>query len=756
MSGESLENDPPTLDRSKNGISLRGVQSPIGTKPGGAKKLTIKNFRAKPTLPENYEKETWRKLQEAVSAIHRSSFIRYSLEELYKAVENLCSHKIAKNLYSQLKEVCESHIKQQVHIFDDDVDGEAFLRRLDQLWQDHCQQTIMIRCIFLVLDRTYVLQNSMLPSLWDLGLDLFRENVLNLEHVRDRSLGGLLQLIKRERHGDTINRTLLRNLLSMFSDLQIYHSLFEKRFLIETEQMYAEEGRAKKNELEVHDYLLHTERRIAEERDLCLSCMDSSTLPLLITRVEEQLIAEHTESLLSKGFSYLVVENRTDDLKRFYKLLSAVKDGTKSLCAHFNKHVKNVASSIVLDTAADNSMVQDLLDLKEKLDHIVEICFEKDPKFVESLREAFESSVNRRQNKPAELIAKYVDQKMKSGNKEATESELDRTLDRIMLLFRFIHGKDIFEAFYKKDLAKRLLVGKSASVDAEKSMLSKLKQECGGMFTSKLEGMFKDMSHSKELLSQYRQHQANKPDMESCGVEMTVNILTMGYWPTYTPLEVRLPTYMVQLQESFRKFYLSKHSGRKLTFQSTLGHCVLKSKFKNGNKELQVSLFQTLVLLLFNEGDSFSFPEISDATAISEAELKRTLQSLACGKARVLTKVPKGKDVAVTDRFEFNASFKHKLIRIKINQIQLKETVEENVDTTERVFQDRQYQIDAAIVRIMKMRKTLSHQLLMSELYEQLKFPLKPTDIKKRIESLIDRDYMERDTDNTTQYHYVA
>ncbi len=39
-----------------------------------------------------------------------------------------------------------------------------------------------------------------------------------------------------------------------------------------------------------------------------------------------------------------------------------------------------------------------------------------------------------------------------------------------------ISGKDVFEAFYKKDLAKRLLVGKSASVDAEKSMLSKLKQ----------------------------------------------------------------------------------------------------------------------------------------------------------------------------------------------------------------------------------------------------------------------------------------
>lgn len=69
----------------------------------------------------------------------------------------------------------------------------------------------------------------------------------------------------------------------------------------------------------------------------------------------------------------------------------------------------------------------------------------------------------------------------------------------------YVSGKDVFEAFYKKDLAKRLLVGKSASVDAEKSMLSKLKQECGAHFTGKLEGMFKDMEHSRELMIQYKQ-----------------------------------------------------------------------------------------------------------------------------------------------------------------------------------------------------------------------------------------------------------
>ena len=74
-----------------------------------------------------------------------------------------------------------------------------------------------------------------------------------------------------------------------------------------------------------------------------------------------------------------------------------------------------------------------------------------------------------------------------------------------MVIFRFIHGKDVFEAFYKKDLAKRLLVGKSASVDAEKSMLSKLKQECGGAFTSKLEGMFKDMELSRDINAAFKQ-----------------------------------------------------------------------------------------------------------------------------------------------------------------------------------------------------------------------------------------------------------
>ena len=94
---------------------------------------------------------------------------------------------------------------------------------------------------------------------------------------------------------------------------------------------------------------------------------------------------------------------------------------------------------------------------------------------------------------------------LQAGNKAATEEELEALMDRVMVLFRFINGKDVFEAFYKKDLAKRLLLGKSASIDAEKSMISKLKTECGSGFTSKLEGMFKDMELSKDIMISFRQ-----------------------------------------------------------------------------------------------------------------------------------------------------------------------------------------------------------------------------------------------------------
>ncbi|XP_073899041.1 cullin-4A isoform X2 [Castor canadensis] len=705
-----------------NGLTKPAVLAGGPAKPGGAggsRKLVIKNFRDRPRLPDNYTQDTWRKLHEAVRAIQGSTSIRYNLEELYQAVENLCSHKVSPTLYKQLRQACEDHIQAQILPFrEDSLDSVLFLKKINTCWQDHCRQMIMIRSIFLFLDRTYVLQNSMLPSIWDMGLELFRNHIISDRMVQSKTIAGVLLLIERERSGEAVDRSLLRSLLGMLSDLQVYKDSFELKFLEETNCLYAAEGQRLMQEREVPEYLSHVSKRLEEEGDRVITYLDHSTQKPLIACVEKQLLGEHLTAILQKGLDHLLDENRVPDLTQMYQLFSRVKGGQHALLQHWSEYIKTFGTTIVINPEKDKDMVQDLLDFKDKVDHVVEVCFQRNERFINLMKESFETFINKRPNKPAELIAKHVDSKLRAGNKEATDEELERILDKIMILFRFIHGKDVFEAFYKKDLAKRLLVGKSASVDAEKSMLSKLKHECGAAFTSKLEGMFKDMELSKDIMVHFKQ--------------------------------------MVRLQEVFKTFYLGKHSGRKLQWQTTLGHAVLKAEFKEGKKEFQVSLFQTLVLLMFNEGDGFSFEEIKMATGIEDSELRRTLQSLACGKARVLIKSPKGKEVEDGDKFIFNGEFKHKLFRIKINQIQMKETVEEQVSTTERVFQDRQYQIDAAIVRIMKMRKTLGHNLLVSELYNQLKFPVKPGDLKKRIESLIDRDYMERDRDSPNQYHYVA
>jgi cullin 4 len=210
--------------------------------------------------------------------------------------------------------------------------------------------------------------------------------------------------------------------------------------------------------------------------------------------------------------------------------------------------------------------------------------------------------------------------------------------------------------------------------------------------------------------------------------------------------------------DRFTEYYAAKYQGRRIVWQHSLGTCVVKARFNPGPKELSVSLFQTLVLLCFNAAEAVPFAEIKARTCLEDGELRRTLQSLACGKKeqRVLRKEPAGREVEDGDVFHLNADFAHKLYRIKINTIQLKETVEEVEKTHADVARDRQYQIDAAIVRIMKARKKLAHNLLVSELFGQLKFPAKPVDLKARIAALIERDYLERDAANPSIYNYLA
>jgi hypothetical protein len=125
----------------------------------------------------------------------------------------------------------------------------------------------------------------------------------------------------------------------------------------------------------------------------------------------------------------------------------------------------------------------------------------------------------------SQFLAHYSDDLMKQ-KKQDTDEEMNKKLDSIVSLFRFLQDKDIFESFYKTKLANRLLQQRSTSSDNEKAMISKLKAECGYQFSAKLEGMFRDLKSSSDLCVEYKK----SDDYKGCttGIDLNPTVLTKG------------------------------------------------------------------------------------------------------------------------------------------------------------------------------------------------------------------------------------
>jgi len=143
---------------------------------------------------------------------------------------------------------------------------------------------------------------------------------------------------------------------------------------------------------------------------------------------------------------------------------------------------------------------------------------------------------------------------------------------------------------------------------------------------------------------------------------------------------------------------------------------------------------------------------------MDDAELKRTLQSLACAAKKVLKKRPVGKDVNDDDVFYFNTEFTDPRAKVHINSIQAKETPEESKRTQTHIEGDRKHYLDAAIVRIMKAKKELSYEQLKNEVVDAVKSHFVPevSVIKQRIALLVEQEYLRRDEDDMNLYVYVA
>lgn len=354
-----------------------------GGAPAAKKKMVIKPFKVQPKLPENFEDATWAQLREAVVAVQEKRPVLASREELYRAVEDLCLHKMAPRLHQRLLDECDRHIGACVSaLVGCTPEHAAFLGLVDQLWDDFCRQMLTIRSIFLYLDRTYVMQAAGARSLWDAGLQLLRAHLERHAEVLQKTMSGVLAQVERERHGESVARPLLRSVLRMLSALKLYSAPFEPLFLEATTAFYTTEGARLVQQLDPADFLLHAQTRLAEEQERVVHYLDHSTRTPLVRVVETELLAKHTQQLLEKGacawrrprrgahaaspragFEGLMDSNRLDDLARLYSLYKRV-DALAAVQRAVKLYIVARGREIVTDEEKDKTMVQDLLSLK--------------------------------------------------------------------------------------------------------------------------------------------------------------------------------------------------------------------------------------------------------------------------------------------------------------------------------------------------------------------------------------------------------
>lgn len=663
--------------------------------------------------------------------------------------------------------------------------GEEFIKGIRDSWERHVSAMGMITDILMYLDRGTAQETDM-PPLYMSVLGFYRDKILR--HVFPSVDGPLtnvinavvLDLVNMERKGDIIDRNLIKRLLVMYEQLaetddmtdsnRLYLTTFEPSYLKDSRVFYAEESDRLIQESDAGVWLRHTERRLQEELDRCESTISRLSTSKIIRVVEDELISRHLDKFLTleaTGLRAMIDNDRLEDLSILYRLTSRVEGGTQKLQKIISTRIVelgveiekalNEANLSVLgqqstadggeeapteatekakpltgparQTAAAVKWVNDVLQLKDRFDTFLKECFGEDTLLESAVTKSFTEFVNLFA-RSSEFVSLFIDDNLKNGIRGKTEAEVDITMDKAITLIQYLLDRDMFQRYYQKHLARRLLHGKSESQEAEKQLILRMKQEIGSHFTSKFEGMFKDMDTSRDLANGYRKHIRDLGDMDRKVVDLNINVLTSNNWPSEgmapkagdgAMIECNWPAEIKRLQESFLKYYLSERNGRVLTWLGSLGSADIKCVFpkvpgkesgplsKERRYELTVSTHGMVVLLLFNDlpgGEWLSYEDIQAATNITPGELNRALASLSLApKSRVLLKEPMNKMIKPGDKFSYNSSFTSKTIKIRAPIISAHSKVEdasERKDTEKRNDESRAHTVDAAIVRIMK------------------------------------------------------
>jgi cullin-4 len=218
-----------------------------------------------------------------------------------------------------------------------------------------------------------------------------------------------------------------------------HYSLVEKALNQATESFYRQESEEKFAKLDVSDFLIYAAKCLHEENirgEWLFS--DAKGRHKDLETVQNIVIKTHAQGLI-EGLPPLLDQDSLNPTTLLYRLLKRVNE-LPLLRSAFGRYIIAKGEALVQEKEKDDFMIEKLLEYKTVIDKTVAQAFDSDSTFRQTQKESFETFVNKRENKPAELIAKFLDARLRSGNKTMSDQELEHVLNEALILFRYTQG----------------------------------------------------------------------------------------------------------------------------------------------------------------------------------------------------------------------------------------------------------------------------------------------------------------------------
>lgn len=730
---------------------------------------------------------TWKLLKETLEGVITCGAVQWvTWNDRFSDVYKLCTavEPHGDNLYQSTKLFLEDHVRsllKEITLAGDDHMLEMYHKH----WEQYNIGAGYLNQLYGYLNNSYIKKQKYseadvnygvfpvdadcLLEIGELAKEIWKN--LMIDSIKNRLVILILQEISKDRHGYYVNQTVVHSVVTSFVDvseykkkapLELYQEIFETQFLKETGEFYRHEAAQLKAECTCSEYLEKVIQRIDNENFRSRKFLHSTSYAKVTQEVQARMVGD-VIGFLHGECKDMVEQEKRKDLQNLYKLLKPIHKGLEVLVKEVETYIKHQGMQSVLSHKQDPSFVEAMLKVYHKFKELILDVFGNDQAFTSALDKACSSVINHKPqnsrtshapNRSPELLAKYCDGLLKKSTKGVSDAELDEKLSGSIIIFKYLDDKDVFQRFYSRMLAKRLIYSQSSSMDAEEIMITRLKQACGYEFTNKLHRMFTDISVSADLVMNFNKYL--KDENENLGINFNILVFQAGAWPIaqQNNITFHIPQQLEKSVQFFEEFYKEKFNGRKLTWMQSLSNVELKLCYLKKSYIVTMSTFQMATLCPFEVNNSLSFSEIQSSTNLPDKELCKQLQTL------VDTKVLLCDEGTVNEKsiLSLNLSYSNKRTKFKIMAAIQKETPQEVESTHSAVDEDRKLYLQAAVVRIMKARKTIKHNNLIHEVISQARSRFTPSIsmIKKSIETLIEKTYLERVSGTTDEYSYIA